>query len=86
MKNVGHDGGEMDPCLLLVGMTAGVGLVWGALGTDPSPPAQDDNLAPLTNVGHDGGEENRGEFRYPLKVRYRPDRFPKLEAKTRHRS
>ena len=42
----------MDARLQLAGMTAGVGLVWGALGTDPSPPAQDDNLAPLTNVGH----------------------------------
>jgi len=92
---------------------------------------------PMTNVGHAGGEGNRGEFRYPLfvrqhvtllsaaqsirygpygvrsreranspvnsfffsdrwftpivrlrrrKVRYPPDRFPKLEVKTRHLS
>jgi hypothetical protein len=46
----------MDTRLQLAEMTVGVGLVWGALGTDPSPPAQDDNLAPMTTVGHDGGE------------------------------
>ena len=43
------------------GHDGGVGLVWGALGTDPSPLAQDDNLAPMTTVGHDGGEENGEE-------------------------
>lgn len=67
MTTVGHDGGKgnrgankekMDARLQLVGMTAGVSLVWGALGTDPSPPAQDDNLDPMTTVGHDGEEED----------------------------
>ncbi len=36
-----------------------VGLVWDDLGTNPSPPAKDDNLATMTTVGHDGmGSEN----------------------------